>query len=392
MSAESSNQVKFICPSCQKKGKRVRTVTMAALLNDEYRIRFSPDGLTSDACGCTPAKEDTGYRFCESLGCEVVYFSERSDEVFTKGQLSVPVGVKEASGDRPLCYCFGHSIASIKEEIRTKGHSDASEDVRKRMQDPGCRCETENPSGSCCLGSVTKGIKIAQKELEGGASDGRCLDNVPISSKSHGETIAKIGTIVSAIVASSCCWLPLVLLALGVSGAGIASTLESYRPLFIVVTFGFLASAFYYTYRPTRKTCDANEHKSSDCCLPDSVTRFNMAALNKVVLWAVAVVAVAFLLFPSYVGAILRSDTTPISDTMQQSELTIEGMTCEGCSAIAAKSIRSVPGVLSAEVSYADGKAVVGSDLCCSVPTESILAALELAGYRGTFIVKGESP
>ena len=62
--------------------------------------------------------------------------------------------------------------------------------------------------------------------------------------------MAKIGTVVSAIMASSCCWLPVLLLAVGVSGAGIASALEAYRPLFMVVTIGFLAMAFYFTYRP----------------------------------------------------------------------------------------------------------------------------------------------
>ena len=71
----------------------------------------------------------------------------------------------------------------------------------------------------------------------------------PISSV---EKIAKVGTLVSAIMASSCCWLPLVLLAVGVSGAGIAATLEAYRPLFMVVTFGFLGAAFYFTYRPPK--------------------------------------------------------------------------------------------------------------------------------------------
>jgi hypothetical protein len=35
-------------------------------------------------------------------------------------------------------------------------------------------------------------------------------------------------------MASSCCWLPLILLDVGVSGAGIVSTLEAYHPLFIL--------------------------------------------------------------------------------------------------------------------------------------------------------------
>ena len=69
-------------------------------------------------------------------------------------------------------------------------------------------------------------------------------------SASRGELVAKIGTVVSAIMASSCCWLPVLLLAVGVSGAGIASTLQAYRPVFMGVTFGFLGMAFYFTYRP----------------------------------------------------------------------------------------------------------------------------------------------
>lgn len=110
------------------------------------------------------------------------------------------------------------------------------------MKHPGCQCETQNPSGTCCLGTVAKGIETAKAEVSLNKSSG-----------SKAETFTKIGTIVSAVVASSCCWLPLVLLLFGVSGAGIAGAMESYRPLFIVLTFGFLAAAFYFTYRPRRE-------------------------------------------------------------------------------------------------------------------------------------------
>ena len=75
----------------------------------------------------------------------------------------------------------------------------------------------------------------------------------------RGERLATLGTLVSAILASSCCCVPLLLLGLGllgVSTAGLARTmkvgLESYRPAFTVVTFAFLGLAFYFTYRPRR--------------------------------------------------------------------------------------------------------------------------------------------
>ncbi|MCA9010529.1 MAG: hypothetical protein KDB01_12325, partial [Planctomycetaceae bacterium] len=267
------------CPSCGETAKRVSTITLGALLSDEFARSFKTDGHSGcalDGAGCTANQEDTGWRFCESTDCDVVYFSEESHTTFTKSQLKVAVGVKETSGERPLCYCFKHSVATIKEELRTAGKSAALEDIRARMKDPGCRCETENPSGSCCLGSVGNGIQIAQTEL--GMSDSDTEKPAPPATPSgnKGEKIAKVGTLVSAIMASACCWLPLVLLAVGVSGAGIAATLEEYRPYFMVITFGFLGAAFYYTYRPKKTAetasghgcCAAEPTGGEDCCAP----------------------------------------------------------------------------------------------------------------------------
>ncbi len=362
-----------MCPKCGNKGTGVKPLTLRALLNDDF---------VDDVA-------DLDYKFCHIADCDVVYYG--NGQTFTKSQLKVPVGVKETTGERPLCYCFGHSVASIKDELQTKGHSDALEDIRQKMEKPGCRCETENPSGLCCLGSVTKGITTAQEELEMSDAVALPTNKASHSLSSRGETITKVGAVVSAIVASSCCWLPLVLLAVGVSGAGIASTLEAYRPLFIVGTFGFLGTAFYYTYRPKKSTA-GGEHdccatgEVEDCCSPAAKGRQNMMTFNKVMLWVVTALVVAFLLFPSYVGAFLGGDDRMITASMNRSVLTIEGMTCEGCSAIVAKAIRGVPGVVAVEVSYEDGQVAVGTEACCAFPRDPVLKAIKDAGYTGSIL------
>tara|TARA_R110002073_G_scaffold149534_3_gene303254 strand:- start:9121 stop:10311 length:1191 start_codon:yes stop_codon:yes gene_type:complete len=386
-----TTQKPLLCPVCNNKAKRVSKVTLGALLCDEFAQQFKADDQSCCAPegeGCVSVLGDTGWRYCDSTDCDVVYFSEDCDTTFTKSQLKVAVGVKETSGERPLCYCFKHSVASIKKEIVTSGTSIAPDDIRAKMKDPGCRCETENPSGSCCLGSVGKGIKIAQAELDMSELDTASSKRPAKPSGHKGETIAKVGTLVSATMASACCWLPLVLLAVGVSGAGIASTLEEYRPYFMVITVGFLGAAFYFTYRPKSlgSGCCVTEPSGGDaCCAPAARSTASMLKVNKVMLWAVTAVAIAFLFFPSYVGIFLKgNDTTTITEQMTQTAIKIEGMTCEGCSALVADAIKSTPGVLAVQVDYEKGEALVGSESCCPFPKEDVLASIQEAGYSGS--------
>jgi len=371
------------CPKCRKMGKTVSPVTLRALLKDEYSAEVTE-------FGCKPPKGDAGWRFCDSPNCDVVYFGEQHGVTFTEDQLAVSVCAKETTGERPLCYCFGHSVATIIGELQTKGRSEALEDIRAKMKDPGCHCETANPSGSCCLGSVTKGIQIAKEEL-GMSSSNLTSEKPAISSTGRAEKIAKFGTLASAVMASACCWLPLVLLAVGVSGAGIASTLETYRPLFIVVTVGFLGAAFYFTYRPRK--ADAAAHgccasagpEAETCCSPTGKRRLSMMTMNKVMLWAVTVLAVAFLFFPSYVGLLFGTgDAAAVTENMNRAAFQIDGMTCEGCATTVAQAIRQVPGVAAVEVSYEKRRAVVGTEAGRPLPKHEILKALKDAGYSGS--------
>src|SRR6516165_10808381 len=83
-----------------------------------------------------------------------------------------------------------------------------------------------------------------------------------------------IAGILSAFGASICCVGPLVLLALGVSGAWIGSlaALEPYRPIFIGLTLLFLGFAFWRLYL-VRPACSPE----SACANPRTFKRRRLA-------------------------------------------------------------------------------------------------------------------
>jgi copper chaperone CopZ len=98
-------------------------------------------------------------------------------------------------------------------------------------------------------------------------------------------------------------------------------------------------------------------------------------------LWGMTALAVAFLFFPHYVGALIGNGPgTAVNESMNQAVFKIEGMTCPGCAAVAEKALWSVPGVMGVEVSYEQSEAVVGTDPCCPVPKEKIHVSLEQVG------------
>jgi mercuric ion transport protein len=98
-----------------------------------------------------------------------------------------------------------------------------------------------------------------------------------------------IAGVLSAIGASICCVGPLVLLALGVSGAWIGSltALEPYRPIFIGLTLLFIGFAFYRLYL-VRPACSPE----SACASPRTLKRQRLA------FWIVTILALGLLAVP----------------------------------------------------------------------------------------------
>ena len=100
--------------------------------------------------------------------------------------------------------------------------------------------------------------------------------------------------------------------------------MSDYRPLFMVVTFGFLGLAFYLTYRPGRVA--PGSHDNSNAPGLDRSPRSTLMTMNKVMLWTVTVIAIVFLFFPKGITGLFPSNDVFTAD-MDQTVIRIEGMT-----------------------------------------------------------------
>lgn len=99
-----------------------------------------------------------------------------------------------------------------------------------------------------------------------------------------------MGAVAAAVGASACCLGPLLLLAVGVGGAGIGNltAMEKYRPFWIAATLVFLGLAFFRVYGTPGK----------EACAPGSTCPPNAGRRNKVLLWIVTLLVLGLLALP----------------------------------------------------------------------------------------------
>ena len=91
--------------------------------------------------------------------------------------------------------------------------------------------------------------------------------NIP-AAESQGEGrkgLLAAGGVLGAILASTCCIVPLLLVTLGISGAWISNltALEPYKPVFIVITLGFLAAGYWQVYVKPKQACEDGSYCAS---------------------------------------------------------------------------------------------------------------------------------
>ncbi len=140
------------CPVNDQVTKPVGRKTVESLIKPEQAEALTPQP----------------YFFCDAPDCDTVYVSSLGDHLVTKDMLKVRVGIKETEDPIPLCYCFGYDRERVREDIRLKGDTDIQRVITERVRAGECWCEETNPSGGCCLGTVSRAIKQARAMTEKG--------------------------------------------------------------------------------------------------------------------------------------------------------------------------------------------------------------------------------
>lgn len=190
--------------------------------------------------------------------------------------------------------------------------------------------------------------------------------------------------IAAAIMASACCWLPLALLGLGVSAAGLSRYIVGARWIFVAVAVAALGLGFYLSYR--RKAACA----PGEVCAPSGLARF-----NRVMLWGSAVLVLVFAFFPYYFGFVTRAFSAahpavaghtqhPLQPAVGLSRFSyrIQGMDCKACAVGLQAMLRRLSGVKTAVVSYRDGTAKVLA--APAFDPHRVIRALDSVGYKTT--------
>ena len=108
--------------------------------------------------------------------------------------------------------------------------------------------------------------------------------------------LAVAGGVTAAVASTLCCAGPLVAVALGLSGAGLAATFEPLRPYFIGGTVLALGFGFVVLRREERRACEPG----TLCASPIARRRMRRA------LWSATIVAIPLVTFPWWSKFLLR--------------------------------------------------------------------------------------
>jgi len=273
---------------------------------------------------------------------------------------------KSRDENRLVCFCFKHSVATIKADVEKNNESTIRTSIKAQCKEGLDDCERRNPQGRCCLGHVGQVVKQAtsnaahqehhvesETELCGALKEktSDAFSSTKNDSVTHSSLLVSVGASATAMLSSACCWLPLVAIGLGASSAGVGAFFEAWRGPLLLMTVILLGAGFYLVYRTPRCT------PGDVCEVPNPHTQ----RIGRKAVWLTTAFVITFAFFPEYVGALTQgnNELAQTGSTQIKTHYQVKGMTCAGCEGHAHDAIQAIPRVVSVTVSYRDASAEV---------------------------------
>ena len=234
------------------------------------------------------------------------------------------------------------------------------------IEDADVSGETRSTSEVSCRLYQGGAPSVARIRARIAAARGNAVLPAPMRSR-----VPLIGGIAAALAASACCLVPAILAIVGVSGAGVASTLAPLRPYFLVATAIALGTGFWFIYRPSQAVDDCG------CGTPKS------RRWSRVGLWLSTVLIIGIAGYPLVFDATASVHGT--ARGVAETKLHVTGMDCKACTKTLAKRLARVAGVATVDVDYDHALAIVTHDGKRDLSKE-LVEAIEDAGYEATVV------
>jgi len=113
---------------------------------------------------------------------------------------------------------------------------------------------------------------------------------------------AAILSVLAAAASTACCWLPLLALGGGLTGVGLAASLERFHSLLVIAAILFLSVGFWLSYGPPATRCAPD----GSCPGPSKRVR----RLHRALLWTSLPLVFVFALFPQCTRWLASARTT----------------------------------------------------------------------------------
>lgn len=252
-------------------------------------------------------------------------------------------------------------VASVEAAVRERFLGSPSVRVNGLDVDPSARDRTD--FGMSCR--VYAGAGVPPDAMIAAALGRRTFGGY-----GRGLGFASVGALVAGALSSACCWLPLILVATGLSLGGVSLAFASFRPWLIGIAVASLAFGVWSNERRPRT--------SGDCCAPVPHRR---RALNRVMLSVSALGVAAFTLFPQYVETLFGERVARSARAPHVVTLRVDGMTCTGCETGIEASLRRLSGVALADANYESATVRIGLAPDATIETEALIHAIAGAGY-----------